>query len=246
MKNGIYTDLSIDDYHSNDTHISATQIKRAKKSLSEYWYYEWHPQEKKSHFDFGNAFEMALIEPKLFAENVIIFDAEKRPEKKKGITSEKNQSWKKEILNGDKSSIFWTDEETGLNLKTRPDISKKKKNVIVDIKTAIDGSPEGFSRALSNNDYPLQACIQIDGCQSSGLIPVVDTYFWLVVEKVPPYNATLYEFDAEDIAYCMDGYQYYLSRIKKANEEQKYIGYTDRADNKHGILKANIPLWYRS
>ena len=105
MKNGIYKGLSIDEYHENDTHISSTQIKRAKRSLSEYWFYEWNKQERKSHFDFGNAFECALIEPEKFNDEVHIFDVEDRPEKEKGITSNKNQEWKKAILNGDKYAI---------------------------------------------------------------------------------------------------------------------------------------------
>jgi hypothetical protein len=284
MTNGIYTDLSIDDYHANGTHVSATQIKIAKRSLKE-WYWYRHglmKKEKKGHFDFGNAFELALMDHVAFSEDVIVYDERLRPELNKGITSEKNQVWKKALLNGDKyviqpkgdesyeaieqmiescykdaviqklisnteyqTSIFWTDDQTGLNMKTRPDICKSKKNIIVNIKTTKDGSPKAFSQDLAKYDYPLQACIEIEGCVASGLMQSVDNYFWLVVEKVPPFNATVYEFDKTDIAPTMDELEYVKNKIKRAEDEKLFPGYTDRADNPHGILKAEIPMWYR-
>jgi len=143
-------------------------------------------------------------------------------------------------------SIYWTDKETGLNLKTRPDICKSKKNIIVDVKTTLKGSPDKFSKDLSNYDYPLQACMQIDGVLQSGFMPQVDNYFWLVIEKEPPYSATLYEFDKEDIRWCMDEYNYVKGLAARAISENKFPSYSQKADNKYGILTANIPLWYRS
>lgn len=142
-------------------------------------------------------------------------------------------------------SLFWTDEQTGLNLKTRPDICKRKKNVVVNLKTANDGSPKAFTKDLVNYDYPLQACVEISGCISSGLMPDVDNYFWLVVEKNPPFNATIFEFDKADIKLCMDELDYLLHKIAKAKENNEWPGYTDQADNKYGILQAYIPPYYK-
>jgi hypothetical protein len=142
-------------------------------------------------------------------------------------------------------SLFWTDNNTGINLKTRPDICKRKKNVIVNLKTILDGSPASFSKELANYDYPLQSAIEIRGCIESGLMEEVDVYYWLVVEKEPPFNATLYEFDKSDQQYSLDELDYLLSKIKRARTENKYPGYSDRSDNQYGILTANIPTWYK-
>jgi hypothetical protein len=283
MTNGIYTDISIDDYHANGTHISATQIKLAKRSLLEWHWYRTGQMKKdrKGHFDFGNAFELALMDKVAFSNDVHIFDEANRPEKEKTIKSDKNQDWKNSILNGNQyviqkkgdqsyesiekmiescwkdkviqklitnteyqTSIFWTDEQTGLNLKTRPDICKSKKNIIVNIKTSKDGSPKAFSQDLAKYDYPLQACVEIRGVEAADLM-TVDNYFWLVVESVPPFNATIYEFDKTDILPTMDELDFVLNKIKRAEEENLFPGYTDRSDNPHGILKAEIPMWYR-
>lgn len=121
---------------------------------------------------------------------------------------------------------------------------QNKKNVVVNLKTTLDGSPKAFSKDLAKFDYPLQACVEIKGCIASGLMPQVDNYFWLVVEKVEPFNATIYEFIESDIRSTMMELEYYLNIIAKAQKENFYPGYTQQASNPHGILQATIPQWY--
>lgn len=284
MKDGIYTDITIEDYHANTTHMSSTQIKIAKRSLKEL---DWTrrgliTQEKASHFDFGNSFELALLSPVEFAEKVKFYNPDHRPEPEKAMHSKANIAWKAEVFDtqqyvinekGEESyetikamlescyadkviqglirnteyqlSLFWTDDQTGMQLKTRPDICKRKKNVLVNLKTTRDGSPKGFSKDLANLDYPLQACMEISGCIATGAMPSVDAYYWLVVEKVPPFNATIYEYNQEDIKMGMDELDWLLHKIKKAKDEKLFPGYSDRADNEYGILKAEIPMYYR-
>lgn len=293
MKDGIYKDLSINDYHSNKTHVSSTNFRKARRSLKEFKYYQDGKIEQEgTHLDFGNAFELALLDKKGFEKEVAIYQREywissaleEKPDLKvpsisafyqnKKAEFEKNNQGKylindtgkesfeviEEMLKScysDKiikklienieyqTSIFWTDSITGLKMKTRPDISKINKNVVVDVKTILDGSPESFSKSIGNYDYPFQACMQIDGCEQSGYMNV-DKFFWLVVEKTPPYNATLYEFDQSDIRYCTDEYNYVKQQIKNAQESNLFPGYTQRADNKFGVLTAQIPLWYKT
>lgn len=295
ISNGIHTDISIEAYHANRSHISATSIKEAKASLKQF---DWHrrgkmPKSDGLHFSFGNAFELALLDKVGFEKHVAIEQQEYwialanegRPEKyanprasakykaeaskfeaenlgkyiipDKGkqsyesieamLTSCYSDSTIKSLIDGTEYqlSLFWTDEQTGLNLKTRPDICKRKKNVVVNLKTANNGSPKSFTRDLVEYDYPLQACVEISGCLATGLMTSVDNYFWLVVEKEAPYNATIYEFDKADIALCMDAYDYLIHKIAKAKEENSFPGYTDQADNKYGILQALIPSYYK-
>lgn len=295
MNDGIYTDLSIENYHGNTTHISSTQIKLAKRSLKEFdWYRRGLiKKEQKIHFDFGNAFECALLDEIEFNRRVAIMNDEEwikvALEQKPELTVPRNsKAYKEQIekfytenagkyLIMDKGpdswevlqcmlescyqdkivqgliknteyqvSLFWSDEATGLRLKARPDICKRKKNVVVNVKTSIDGSPQAFSRDLVKYDYPLQACMEISGCLKAGLMDQVDNYFWLVVEKVPPFNATIYEFAKEDMQACMIELGYLINKVSLANEESLYPGYSDRADNRYGILRADIPIYYKA
>ena len=294
IEDGIHTDISIEEYHANRTHISATQIKYARESLR---HFKWYMDGKmdsgpKTCFGFGNSFELALLSPTEYLQKVAVVPdsdwleevKQAEPDMVKPRSSKIYQARKKEfeiasagkyqiaetgpesfetieemlsscyqdeiiqsLIKGTEYqlSLFWTDPETGLKLKTRPDICKRKKNVIVNVKTIEDGSPEQFSRDLVKYDYPIQACIEMRGCIATGLMPVVDNYLWLVCEKSKPYNATIYEFDQKDHGACMDALDFTLSKIAKAKEANKWPGYSDRSDNQYGILTANIPLWYR-
>jgi len=294
MNDGIYTDISIKDYHANKTHYSSTQLKMAKRSLKEF---EWYITGKikpieGSFLDFGNAFELALLDKSSFSNEVAIeqdmawiakaMDSDAKLTKPRASKVYKDAADKFHAENANKYiisssgkesystiehmlescykdaviqklisnteyqiSLFWTDEESGLRMKTRPDICKRKKNVIVNLKTTTDGSPKAFSRDLANYDYPLQACIEITGCLKTGLMEQVDSYFWLVVEKEEPYNATVYEFSKEDISWCMDNLRYVINKTKRAIDENLFPGYSDQADNKFGILTGQIPLYYK-
>lgn len=297
ITNGIHKDIDIKAYHGNTSHISATSIKEAKKSLR---HFEWQRRGLMSktgaHLDFGNAFELALLDKSNFESSVAIrqdayWEGLAQEERAKDGKDPYKEPWraakyqaeeskflsanqgkyiipqtgkesfetiekmltscysdstiKKLIENTDyQLSLFWQDEETGLNLKTRPDICKTKKNVVVNLKTTLDGSPKAFSRDLVKFDYPLQACTEIKGCIASGLMPQVDNYFWLVVEKVEPFNATIYEFIESDIRSTMMELEYYLMIIAKAQEKKFFPGYTQQASNPHGILQATVPPYY--
>lgn len=294
IPDGIHEHISIEDYHANKTHLSATSLKVARRSLKEFhWFrYNMMPETKSPHFDFGNAFELALLDKVGFSEKVatrpinewVDLALTENPGYKKPKASKSYQAFEETWLQENKGkylindtgpesietinhmlescyqdriiqaliknteyqvSLFWTDEETGLKLKTRPDICKRKKNVIVNVKTTLDGSPQGFSRDIAKYDYPLQACLEVSGCINTGLMESVDEYYWLVVEKVPPYNATIYQFDPEDQKYSTDELRYVLMKTKRAIDENKFPGYSDRADNEYGILKAQIPLYYK-
>ena len=293
IPNGIHTDITIEQYHANRTHLSATTLKKARESLKHFhWFREGKiVQEDKPHFSFGNAFELALLDPKDYLNKVVVMPENEwiegalaeKPELQKPRNSgyyqkayakftEENKG--KYTINdtGKESfdvieemlsscyqdkyiqgliknteyqlSLFWDDPQTGIKLKTRPDICKRKKNVIVNVKTTEDGSPTGFSKDMVKYDYPLQAIIEMSGCLNTGLMDEIDLYLWLVCEKVAPFNATIYEFRKEDHGAVRDSLQFTLDRIKKSEEQNKWPGYSDRADNEYGVLHARIPLWY--
>ena len=284
---GIHKGMDIDVYHGERNYLSASSIKEAIKSLAHFHHYRHSAKPFKSHFDFGNAFEVALLDfahsTMNFMNEVRIFDESERPEQDKGITSKINQEWKKSVLSSDKyvisktgdesfetlqlmlqscardamiqklirnteyqNSYFWTDEQTGLKLKTRPDLTKIGKNVIIDVKTTLDASPAAFAKQAANLEYPIQAIIQMRGLIATGQMEKIDAYYWLVVEKKAPYNAQIYEFCVEDWEFIDDKLSYYLMLLARAIEENKFVGYGQQADNEFGILRLELPLYYRN
>lgn len=284
---GIYDNVPIEVYHGDKDWFSSTGLRYAKKSLKNFRLYQegYYDNERKTHFDFGNAAECALLEAGNFHNKVAIFDETQKPSPNQTFAANVNKEWKADFyeVNAEKyiitqdgkesfrvieeilkscysdaaiqrlikniefqKSIYWVDQVTKLKLKTRPDVCRIKNNVIVDVKTAVDGSPEKFSKALADHDLPFQAVMQIDGAISSGMMERVDNYYWLVLEKQAPFSATLYEFDPDDIKYCMDEYHYTLELVAEAIRTNKYPSYSQRADNPHGILTAKLPAWYRN
>lgn len=293
MKPGIHTDISIDDYHADKTWLSATGLKHAAASLAEYRYFldGGYDDDDKPQFGFGNAFELALLDPAAFEKEVAILQTEawtaKALEEKPDLKVPKSSKAYKDLAEAfiaanegkytipdvgkesfetiekmmasckqDKiiqtlleniqyqATCCWIDPATQLQMKTRPDLCMINDRVVVNLKTALNASPESFSRDLAKFHYPLQAVTEIIGVESTGLMEKVDTYFWLVVEKNPPHCAVLYEFEVADIETWKISYHFILKKIKEAQAENKWPGYSDRADNKYGILTARIPSWY--
>jgi len=283
---GIHLDMDINDYHADKEFVSASSVKEGIKSMAHFNLQRTKPSERKSHFDFGNVFEIALLDSingtRFFDEKVIIFDVENRPEKTKGITSNINQEWKKGILNGLKyviektgvesmetlhemlqscmrdatiqkvlknttyqESYFWTDKTTGLKCKSRPDLRKNGKGIIIDIKTTKDGSPKAFAKDVANLEYPIQAVMQMKGAIQSGAVEKMESYYWLAVEKVAPYNVTLYEFQMDDWQFVDDKLTYYMTKIKESLDSCVYKGYSAEADNQLGIISLELPMYYR-
>lgn len=95
---GIYTDIDINTYHADRHIVSSTGLKKAKQSSRHFAWYLAHGTEEKSCFDFGNFFEVYLLD-KVNGTNEIskvaaIFDPTKRPEPDKTFASTKNKEWK--------------------------------------------------------------------------------------------------------------------------------------------------------
>lgn len=290
MKAGIFNDIDIKEYHANTDWLSSTMLRKASESTRHMWYYMNQEQERQFHFDFGNAFELGLLDPVGFYNKVAIYDDSDiieqirtdRPEIKGFSNTKEYKEWKDQFYakNSEKYiiqktgkesyetiesmldscyrdkiiqslikgieyqySLMWVDEATGLQLKTRPDICKMNKNVIVDVKTTIDGSPDHFGRDIGKYKLHIQAIMQIDGVLKTGLMENVDAYFWLVVEKNPPFNATIYEFTQWQQEESWDEYNFLLKTVKEAKENNLWTGYSGFADNKFGILPAPIKPW---
>lgn len=284
MKTQIIKNLDINAYHYAEpysNHHGSTGIKAATKSLKHYKHYIDNPpqQERKSHFDFGNAFELALIDDSELLKRVAIMDESQRPLPDKDYRTKANKDWKTDFLaqhagkyvinlSGDESletinemivscqsdptiskllkmvtyqdSFFWTCPKSGLPLKSRPDLVIEIKNTIIDIKTTRSLEPRSINRDINDYGYPIQAIQQIEGYEQLIGRPV-ENYFWLFVEKNPPFDAVLFAFSAEDRQNVRTKYELTKMAIKSAEASGDYPGYRATAqDNEFGILTAKI------
>lgn len=76
IEEGIYLNLSNDEYHGDKESISRSRLMDMKKSARNYWAKhinpERPPRESKAAWDFGTAFHTLILEPHLFNEQFFV------------------------------------------------------------------------------------------------------------------------------------------------------------------------------
>lgn len=144
------------------------------------------------------------------------------------------------------TSIFWTDKETGLKLKTRPDFwkpaTKNRTAIITDLKTDVNTEESKHLKKIIDLNYPIQAVMQIRGLKSANLISDC-RFFWTVCSKRAPFNTEVYEFDIEDIIKFDDALSFKLNEIKRAMEKDSFLSYDPARD--YGIKAVEFPYYYK-
>jgi hypothetical protein len=134
-------------------------------------------------------------------------------------------------------SIFWTDKETGLQFKARPDIWAAK--MVVDVKTTSDASEYAFQRSAMNYDYFLQAGMMYEACQVIGR--PFEMFVNLVCEKEEPYIPAVYMMNSDSVQYGIDQFHKLKKQLKECLETDKWPAYPVRELTvpKYALAEAN-------
>ena len=137
-------------------------------------------------------------------------------------------------------SAFWTDSETGVQCKCRPDwVAPVGDGVLLlDVKTAKDASPEGFARAVWNFGYHLQSSWYMDGYTRASGLPVLGFVF-VAVESDHPHCAAAYVLDDDTLRQASAENARLLSLYSACRASGTWPGYPTGV----GILK--MPPWAR-
>jgi hypothetical protein len=96
-------------------------------------------------------------------------------------------------------SIYWTDRETGVRCRVRPDWLKELPGLAlaVDYKTCRDASPEAVSRAIRDHSYHQQDALYTDGIWAA-LDPADVRFVFVFQSKTAPYLVTVRELAQQD------------------------------------------------
>lgn len=123
-------------------------------------------------------------------------------------------------------SIFWTDPVTGAPCKCRPDGVKSAGDIMIDLKSTEDASPEGFAKSVWNYRYHVQAPFYMDGFEeATGIAP--DWFIFIAVEKSPPYSVCVYFTPAEILELGREEYRRNLADYMEAKRTGVWKGYSD-------------------
>lgn len=120
-------------------------------------------------------------------------------------------------------SLFWEDPESGLLLKARPDIMHS--NMIVDLKTCNDASPEAYQRAMVTGGYHVQGAMIREGWKVlTG--EVINTVINICIEKTYPYAIGIYIIDEEALDVGEFEFKRLALNLKSALDTNTYECYT--------------------
>lgn len=93
-------------------------------------------------------------------------------------------------------AIFWNYK--GTDFKSKFDYRNPNEKLLIDIKTTIDASPQGFAKEVSKNKYHWQAHLYSKAAAS--LDGSSYTFIFAAIEKVSPYSVGFYTLSPGDLA----------------------------------------------
>lgn len=97
-------------------------------------------------------------------------------------------------------SLYWTDPDTGVMCRCRPDWLKELPDltVAVDLKTTKDASPDAASKTIGDYGYHQQAAFYLDGIQAALQKPA--RFVFVFIDKRAPHLITVRELSEADTA----------------------------------------------
>lgn len=139
------------------------------------------------------------------------------------VMSHKAASWLINFPGKAEQSVYWTDEETGVLCRCRPDFWRND-DILVDVKTTEDASLEGFVRSVVKYRYHVQDPFYTDGVRkATGRKP--KGFVFLAIEKEPPHAVGVYVLDEDFVAMGRDEYRANLATFKACQETGIWSGY---------------------
>lgn len=132
-------------------------------------------------------------------------------------------------------SVQWKDSGTGVLCKARLDCYNEDLGIVLDLKTTIDASPQGFSRKLYSYGYNRQAAWYLESLRAHG--ESARHFVFVAVEKEPPYSIGLYRLSDEAIKLSKRENEALLRKYQECVRTDFWPGYTD------GIEDISIPQY---
>ena len=117
-------------------------------------------------------------------------------------------------------AAFVTCPNTGLHLKCKYDCLPDTGNIIYDLKTSEDASPEQFRWSIKKFKYDLQACHYLYIAQLLGLD--MQHFVFVVVEKSVPYGVSTIAISSESLHYAQQKYYNLLEKFAACQERNDF------------------------
>lgn len=249
-----------EEYHEGE----GTSKSKLWKLYDETPFHARYGKRKESNaFDIGKAAHVAILEPEVLENRVTRGPADRRGNKWKEAQDFANhfntilltESDHDQVMlirdlaatvpevrlmqEGEKMqevSAYHVDEETGVLVKTRPDVYNVKNKIIGDVKNMAKADFMSFQRDVGKFGYHVQDAIYSDvWSKGSGLD--VEAFFFIVFEKSEPPLVACYELDAPAVAEGHAIYRKALAQWAECEKTGEWPGYPA------GIQQIGLRRW---
>jgi hypothetical protein len=136
-------------------------------------------------------------------------------------------------------SAYWTDEQTGVLCKCRPDFVHDCGDagvILVDVKTTGDDSPADFARSIARFRYHVQAAWYSDGFELASGRDVL-AFVFAAVEGEYPFAPSAVILDPESIEQGRREYRRDLNSFAACMASGQWPGYGS------GVAMVSLPKW---
>lgn len=117
----------------------------------------------------------------------------------------------------------------GMNIKALLDGAghdNSGNRVIFDLKSTFDTSPDGFSRTVSQQKYPLQLALYSTALSLAEQLEQRPSWLWIAVESKRPYNVGVYSPTPEHYDLGQRQLDYCVNLVQKCRGNGTWPGYT--------------------
>lgn len=262
---GITRGLDNAAYHAERSAVSSSQLKRMLVSPAHYQcMIDGDAQEECEALLFGTVVHGRLLEPESFAGRFYPMPrVDKRSAEGKALAATLAgaargktvfpEDWLPlidamvrsahahpkiaEILaQGEAEVAFaWIDPETGIKCKVKPDWWCG--TLVADVKSAVDGSREGFSRACARYAYHLSAEMYLEGVER--VTGMRAEWCFFALEKGPPFCAAVYKASPAFLARGRSDFRKALRALAQCRETACYPGYQPNGERE----LIDLPRW---
>lgn len=260
LKDGLYENLASADYHSDSALGSSSLKTLATKTPA---HLKGMERKESASFDIGTAFHTLILEPAK-EDTIICGGDDRRGNRWKELKAEADFNGNVILTTDDYNkvftmrdafmknaeameligtvgrselSLFHTDKQTGVRCKIRPDRINDKLNCMVDLKTALTASPEGFARAVADYGYHIQQAFYLRTWNSHFASKQIENFYFLVIEKEPPFASAIYQLDAFSVMEGHNMVNHGLTLYRQCMTSNVWNGYPA------GIQQISIPRY---
>lgn len=237
--------------------VNWSTLREVRRSPKHYRHRLEHPIEDTPRLALGRAVHTAVLEPALFADGYAVYTGARRAGKdweafqvaNEGKTILKAEEYENVIAMRDavlahpaamrhltggaaEQTLCWTDRDTGIECKARPDYLGA---CIVDLKSTKDASPREFGRTAARFGYHCQLTFYRRGARAvlgRELEPIL-----IAVEAEAPHDVAVYRIDADTLLAADDEISALLERVAECRRDDHWPGATD------DVQDLELPGW---